>query len=91
MDLLFNGIGVDCNREELEASIVCPEMANEKGIKKINDTHFSISLFGEVSNLNMNLNLINYSMMAFTLNFSTIDRKMPQVQGSLRYIVVSRM
>jgi len=49
MDLLFNGVGVDCNREELEASIVCPQIAAEKNIKKINETYFSISLFGEVS------------------------------------------
>ncbi|KAL7029807.1 hypothetical protein ACKWTF_006372 [Chironomus riparius] len=47
MDLLFNGVGVDCNREDLEASIVCPQIANEKNIKKINDTYFTISLFGE--------------------------------------------
>ena len=49
MDLLFNGVGIDCNREELEASVVCPQLANEKNLKKINDTYFLISLFGEVS------------------------------------------
>lgn len=49
MDLLFRGVNIDCNREELEASVVCPQMGNEKGIHKINDTFYSVSLFGAVS------------------------------------------
>lgn len=58
MDLLFKGVGVDCNREDLEASVVCPQIVNEKNINKINETYFTISLFGAVST---NLNLFNYS------------------------------
>lgn len=48
MDVLFNGVGVDCDREELEASIVCPNFAKEKGITVVNETYFSVSLFGMV-------------------------------------------
>lgn len=46
MDILFNGVGIDCNTEELEASIVCPNFASEKQIKVINSTYYSISLLG---------------------------------------------
>lgn len=49
LDLLFRGVVVNCDREDLEASIVCPQMGNEKGIQKLNDTFFAVSFFGDVS------------------------------------------
>jgi hypothetical protein len=49
MDLLFNGVGIDCDREEMEASIVCGQLGSEKGIMKVNDTYFAVSMFGDVS------------------------------------------
>lgn len=56
MDILFNGVGVDCNREELEASIVCPNLKSQKGITVVNDTYYSVSLFGDVSLILINFN-----------------------------------
>jgi hypothetical protein len=52
MDLLFNGVVIDCNvdeDEDLEAVVICPQLGSEKGVKKINDTYFSISILGDVS------------------------------------------
>lgn len=53
MDILFNGVGIDCNREDLEASIVCPNLGREKGITVINETYYSVSIFGEVRKLKL--------------------------------------
>lgn len=82
MDILFDGVGIDCNREELEASVVCPNLASEKQIKVINDTFYSISLFGGVSksflNENQNFNL-------------KLSRKMQQVLDVLKSTVVSKI
>ncbi|KAG5684952.1 hypothetical protein PVAND_014159 [Polypedilum vanderplanki] len=47
MDLLFNGVGIDCDREEMEAGIVCGQLPTEKGINKVNETYFTISMFGD--------------------------------------------
>jgi hypothetical protein len=54
MDIFFRGIGIDCNitdPEALEASVVCPQLGMEKSIHKINETYFSVSIFGQVSSL----------------------------------------
>jgi hypothetical protein len=57
MDILFNGVGVDCNRQELEASLVCPNLANEKSLTMVNSTYFTVSLFGKVSEIKITKNV----------------------------------
>ena len=52
MDVLFRGIPIDCsNTEQFQAKAVCGvfESGEVKAIKKLNDTHFSFSLFQAVS------------------------------------------
>ena len=49
MDILFNGVGIDCSSEEFEASSFCGAMSNEKAIKVVNDTYLQFSILGGVS------------------------------------------
>lgn len=49
MDIFFRGIGIDCNNEGMEASVICGQLGGEKGIKKKNETFFTVSVFGSVS------------------------------------------
>lgn len=52
MDVLFNGIPVDCsNTEGFQAKAVCGvfESGEVKAVQPFNDTHFSFSLFQSVS------------------------------------------
>lgn len=49
MDILFNGIGINCDREEQEARLVCPKLAKGKAVKSFNETYFTVSLLGGVS------------------------------------------
>jgi len=49
MDLLFYGVGVDCDRTETEAGIICSMLSTKRGVKQINDTYFAMSLLGGVS------------------------------------------
>lgn len=49
MDILFNGVGIDCSSEEFEASSFCGAMENEKAIKVVNDTYLKFSVLGGVS------------------------------------------
>lgn len=63
MDILFNGVGIDCSSEEFEASSFCGAMANEKAIKVVNDTYLKFSVLGGVScnilNVNRNITKLN--------------------------------
>lgn len=56
MDILFDGVAIDCSSEEFEASSVCSALGNEKAIKTVNDTHLSFSVLGGVSCFNDNVN-----------------------------------
>lgn len=49
MDLLFDGIGIDCSSEEFAAKAVCTALETEPTIDKYNDTTFMFSIFGPVS------------------------------------------
>lgn len=49
MDILFDGVAIDCSSDEFEAASFCSAMGNEKGIKTVNDTHLSFSVLGTVS------------------------------------------
>lgn len=50
MDILFNGVGIDCSSEEFEAASFCGAMQNEKAIKVVNETYLKFSILGGVSN-----------------------------------------
>lgn len=49
MDILFEGIGIDCSSDEFEAKSFCNLMENEKAIKIVNDTYLTFSILGAVS------------------------------------------
>ena len=49
MDLLFYGYGVDCDREEAEAGIICTMVGTKRGVKQLNETYYAVSLLGGVS------------------------------------------
>lgn len=54
IDILFNGITLDCSSEEYEVSAICSEFSSGQytQIKPINDTAYSFSLFGNVRRSN---------------------------------------
>lgn len=49
MDILFNGIGIDCSSEMFEAKSFCSAMENEKAINVVNDTYLTFSILASVS------------------------------------------
>lgn len=49
MDILFNGIGIDCDHTEWEATSFCGALQNEKGFRVVNDTYLTFSILGGVS------------------------------------------
>lgn len=51
MDVLFDGIPIDCSSETFEAKAACSvfQSGEVAAIKPVNDTHFSFSLFAAVS------------------------------------------
>ena len=49
MDILFNGVGIDCSSEEIEARSLCGALENEKAIKVVNDSYLTFSVLGGVS------------------------------------------
>lgn len=49
MDLLFNGVSLDCSSDDKPTVGMCMNLEEAAAIKKIDDTHLSFSLFGGVS------------------------------------------
>lgn len=51
LDVLFDGIPVDCSGEEFQAKAVCSvfQSGEVKAARVFNDTHYMFSLFGGVS------------------------------------------
>lgn len=51
MDLLYDGITIDCSADDFNAKAICSQFDNPemKAIKKIDDTTFKFSLFAGVS------------------------------------------
>lgn len=47
IDLLFNGVSVDCSSDDQTTMAVCMNL--EEKLPKIDDHHLSFSLFGSVS------------------------------------------
>nr|B0X4H5.2 RecName: Full=Sensory neuron membrane protein 1 [Culex quinquefasciatus] len=46
MDLLFDGIPVDCSSEEFAAKALCSGLDSEGAVAPLNDTHVKFSMFG---------------------------------------------
>ncbi|XP_055637429.1 sensory neuron membrane protein 1 [Toxorhynchites rutilus septentrionalis] len=46
MDLLFDGIPIDCSSPEFSAKALCSGMESEGAVAPLNDTHYRFSLFG---------------------------------------------
>lgn len=49
MDILFDGIGIDCSSQEFAARSLCSVMEGEKAIKVVNETYLLFSILGGVS------------------------------------------
>lgn len=49
MDILFDGVGIDCSSEEFEARSFCSVMESQKAIKIVNETYLLFSILGGVS------------------------------------------
>jgi scavenger receptor class B, member 1 len=49
MDILYDGIGIDCSSEMFEAKSLCGALENEKAITAINDTYLSFAILAPVS------------------------------------------
>lgn len=51
MDVLFDGIPIDCSSDAFEAKAVCSvfEAGEVSAVKEVNETHYSFSLFTAVS------------------------------------------
>lgn len=62
MDILFDGIIVNCESEEFSSKAVCSALETDaKSLIKLNDTHFEFSIFGSVSRNIINMiTLISY-------------------------------
>lgn len=72
MDMLFDGVPIDCSSDEFEAKAACSifEAGEVAAIKPHNDTHFSFSLFAGVSGLlNIKGNLITKAVISINSYF----------------------
>lgn len=50
MDILFNGVGFNCDGNDFASKAVCAAIKSEgQGVKIVNETYFSVSLLGHVS------------------------------------------
>lgn len=49
MDILFDGVGIDCSSQAFEARSLCSVMEGEKAIKVVNETYLRFSILGGVS------------------------------------------
>lgn len=53
LDLLFDGISVDCSSHEYAAKAICSAWTSDaRNVRKLNNTHVSFSFFGAVCYLN---------------------------------------
>ncbi|XP_055299621.1 sensory neuron membrane protein 1-like [Sitodiplosis mosellana] len=46
MDLLFDGVGVDCSSDDKTTIAICMSFDSNKALRKIDDQHYAFSLFG---------------------------------------------
>lgn len=48
MDILFDGIPLDCSASNFAAEAICAALVNDGGLPRINDTHVGFAMFGPV-------------------------------------------
>lgn len=48
MDILFNGIPLNCVGDNFAAEAICAALVNDGGMEKINETHIGFALFKSV-------------------------------------------
>ncbi|XP_063708646.1 sensory neuron membrane protein 1-like [Culicoides brevitarsis] len=53
MDILFNGVPLDCTGEVFSAEAICAKLVNDGGLPKINETHVAFSLFTKANGTSM--------------------------------------
>lgn len=68
MDVLFDGIPIDCSSENFEATATCSVFKSGEvaAIREHNETHFAFSLFSAVMTILTN---INYSLQQLRSSF----------------------
>lgn len=49
MDILFDGVGVDCSADDQTTKAVCLTFDGNKAVRKVDEIHYAFSLFGGVS------------------------------------------
>jgi hypothetical protein len=49
MDILFDGIAIDCSGDSFLVKSTCIQIKDRRGIRSINDTHLAFSALGGVS------------------------------------------
>jgi hypothetical protein len=49
MDILFDGVAIDCSGENFLVKTACVQMKEKDEIRSINETHLAFSVFGRVS------------------------------------------
>lgn len=55
MDLLFDGVEVDCSSDDKATMAICLNFEDANAFRKIDETHLAFSLFGGVNNSDMGL------------------------------------
>lgn len=69
MDLLYDGVEVDCSSDDNTVKALCLNFDAEKAFRKIDDTHYAFSMFSGVS-AGLNSELIDFF---FKLNLCEIS------------------
>lgn len=73
MDILFNGIPIYCHSVDHITAGMCYSFQNEKSFKRLDTHHYTFSLFGGVSLLNIIYVMTHFeilmSFFLFAINF----------------------
>lgn len=49
MDILFDGIPIDCSSDDFQAEAVCTVLGSSKAIRPLNSTHYLFSLLAQTN------------------------------------------
>lgn len=60
MDLLYDGVEVDCSADDNTVKAICMNFDAEKAFRKIDDTHYAFSLFAGVSVREIFVRLVHF-------------------------------
>lgn len=86
MDILFDGIPIDCSADSFQATAICSvfESGEVNAVKKYNDTHYSFSLFSAVCLFRQ-----KYShTLLQSISFFYTKRRMERIWVNLKCFVV---